>query len=206
MITKRERRFLRTVEWLGNALPHPVILFIILTISLIVVSMIGQYFNISAPDPRPPGAKGRNDDGIIYIVSLLDADGVRKILSNLVTNFTGFAPLGTVLVSLLGVGIAERSGLISATLRLIVTKAPAKVTTIAVVFAGIMSNMASETWLCRFNTTFGNTFSFSGKTSLGRACCCFCGSLGWLFSKFSIRYNRSALVRNHPASSANCII
>ncbi|MDG5610373.1 AbgT family transporter, partial [Escherichia coli] len=144
MIIKRERRFLRTVEWLGNALPHPVILFIILTISLIVVSMIGQYFNISAPDPRPPGAKGRNDDGIIYIVSLLDADGVRKILSNLVTNFTGFAPLGTVLVSLLGVGIAERSGLISATLRLIVTKAPAKVTTIAVVFAGIMSNMASE--------------------------------------------------------------
>ena len=71
MIIKRERRFLRTVEWLGNALPHPVILFIILTISLIVVSMIGQYFNISAPDPRPPGAKGRNDDGIIYIVSLL---------------------------------------------------------------------------------------------------------------------------------------
>ncbi len=137
-------RFLRTVEWLGNALPHPVILFIILIGILLVSSAVGQYFGISVPDPRPEGAKGRAEDGIIHIVSLLDAEGIRKILSNVVTNFTGFAPLGTVLVALLGVGIAERAGLLSAAMRLIVIKAPRKLTTVAIVFAGIMSNTAAE--------------------------------------------------------------
>ncbi|WP_340621361.1 AbgT family transporter [Xenorhabdus siamensis] len=137
-------RFLRTIEWLGNALPHPVILFMILIAILLVSSAIGQYFDITAIDPRPEGAKGRAEDGVIYIVSLLDADGIRKILSNLVTNFTGFAPLGTVLVALLGVGIAERSGLLSALMHLVVMKAPRKLTTLAIVFAGIMSNTAAE--------------------------------------------------------------
>ncbi|HCN6359221.1 TPA: AbgT family transporter [Escherichia coli] len=141
---KKKSRLLNSVEWLGNALPHPVFIFIILTIILMFISAIGQYFQVSVPDPRPEGAKGRNADGIIYIVSLLDADSIRKIFSHMVTNFTGFAPLGTVLVSLLGVGIAERAGLISAALRLIVMKAPPRLTTMAVVFAGIMSNTASE--------------------------------------------------------------
>ncbi|EMT0558428.1 AbgT family transporter [Providencia stuartii] len=137
-------RLLRTVEWLGNALPHPVILFIILTAILLVSSAIGQYFGVSVADPRPEGAKGRAADGVIHVVSLLDAEGIRKILSNVVTNFTGFAPLGTVLVALLGVGIAERAGLLSAAMRLVVIKAPRKLTTVAIVFAGIMSNTAAE--------------------------------------------------------------
>ncbi|MCT6532962.1 AbgT family transporter, partial [Staphylococcus aureus] len=89
-------------------------------------------------------AKGRAEDGYIHIISLLDADGIRRILANIVTNFTGFAPLGTVLVALLGVGIAERAGLLSAVMRLVVMKAPRKMTTLAIVFAGIMSNTAAE--------------------------------------------------------------
>lgn len=137
-------RFLRSVEWLGNVLPHPVILFIILTVILLISSFIGQYFGVAVPDPRPDGAKGRAADGIIHVVSLLNAEGLRKILSNVISNFTGFAPLGTVLVSLLGVGIAERAGLLSAVMRLVVMKSPRKLTTIAVVFAGIISNTASE--------------------------------------------------------------
>lgn len=137
-------KFLRTVEWLGNALPHPVTLFVILITLLLLASALGEYFGISALDPRPEGAKGRSADGVIYVVSLLNQEGLIKILTNLVKNFTNFAPLGTVLVAMLGVGIAEKSGLISAAMRLVVLKAPRKLTTLAVVFAGIMSNMAAE--------------------------------------------------------------
>ncbi|KGQ30241.1 aminobenzoyl-glutamate transporter [Gallibacterium genomosp. 2] len=137
-------KFLRTVEWLGNALPHPVTLFVILITLLLIASALGEYFGVSAIDPRPEGAKGRNVDGVIYVVSLLNQEGLIKILTNLVKNFTNFAPLGTVLVAMLGVGIAEKSGLISAAMRLLVLKAPRKLTTLAVVFAGIMSNMAAE--------------------------------------------------------------
>lgn len=138
--TQRDGRFLRTVEWLGNMLPHPVTLFIIFIVLLLIASAAGAYFGLSVPDPRPVGAKGRADDGLIHVVSLLDADGLIKILTHTVKNFTGFAPLGTVLVSLLGVGIAEKSGLISALMRLLLTKSPRKLTTFMVVFTGILSN------------------------------------------------------------------
>lgn len=140
----KNNRLLNTLEWLGNALPHPVVLFAILITMLLVASAIGDYFGLSVADPRPEGAKGRAPDGIIRAVNLLDADGIRKILSNVVTNFTSFAPLGTVLVAMLGVGIADRAGLFSSAMRLIVLKAPPKLTTAAIVFAGVMSNTAGE--------------------------------------------------------------
>lgn len=138
------QRFLRGVEWLGNLLPHPAILFVWMSVILLVASAILSMMGVSVVDPRPEGAKGRGEDGMIYVVNLLNGDGIAKIVENLVSNFTGFIPLGTVLVALLGVGIAERSGMISAALRGLVMNAPPKMVTFVVVFAGIMSNTASE--------------------------------------------------------------
>lgn len=138
------QRFLRGVEWLGNLLPHPAILFVWMSVILLVASAILSMMGVSVVDPRPEGAKGRGEDGMIYVVNLLNGDGLAKIVENLVYNFTGFIPLGTVLVALLGVGIAERSGMISAALRGLVMNAPPKMVTFVVVFTGIMSNTASE--------------------------------------------------------------
>jgi aminobenzoyl-glutamate transport protein len=170
-------RFLAFVEWLGNLLPHPVTLFALFAGSVILVSGIAEFFDVSVADPRPEGAAGRSPDGRIYAISLMNAEGIRRIVENLVTNFTNFAPLGTVLVALLGVGVAERSGLIRACIRGIVLAAasvrprtveitsdmrlgakafayimrgwsklmdPKLLVTLAVVFAGIVSNTASE--------------------------------------------------------------
>ncbi len=116
-------RFLDFVEWLGNLLPHPVTLFALFAVGVILISGLADLFNLSVPDPRPEGASGRSPDGTIVAISLLNARGLQMILENLVTNFTGFAPLGVVLVALLGVGVAEHSGLISAMIRGIVLKA-----------------------------------------------------------------------------------
>lgn len=140
----KKNKLLDTLEWLGNALPHPVILFAILIAAILVSSALGAYFGLSVADPRPEGAPGRVPGGIIYAQSLLNAEGIRKILSNVVTNFTSFAPLGTVLVAMLGVGIADKAGLFSSAMRLIVLKAPTQLTTPAIVFAGVMSNTAGE--------------------------------------------------------------
>ncbi|MBR9988492.1 MAG: AbgT family transporter [Gemmatimonadetes bacterium] len=118
-------RFLRFVEWLGNLLPHPVTLFAMFALTVVLVSGIAEFFNVSVVDPRPEGARGRAPDGRIYAISLLNADGLRRIVENLVSNFAGFAPLGTVLVALLGVGVAEHSGLIRAGIRGIVLGAAA---------------------------------------------------------------------------------
>ena len=137
-------RFLASVEWLGNLLPHPITLFATLAIFIVVLSGILGYFDIAVLDPRPDGAKGRAADGMIKVVSLLNAEGLQRIVTGLVTNFTGFAPLGTVLVALLGVAVAEHSGLLSTIMRAMVMNASKQVVTVVVVFAGVVSNTASE--------------------------------------------------------------
>lgn len=137
-------RFLATVEWLGNLLPHPVTLFALLSVFIVLLSGILGYFDIAVADPRPEGAKGRDADGMIEVISLMSAEGLQRIVTGLVTNFTGFAPLGTVLVALLGVSVAEHSGLLSAAMRSLVMNASKRVVTFAIVFAGIISNTASE--------------------------------------------------------------
>ena len=81
---------------------------------------------------------------MIHVVSLLNAEGLQLIVANLVKNFTEFAPLGTVLVAMLGVAIAEHSGLLSSAMRGLVMGASRRMVTLVVVFAGIISNTASE--------------------------------------------------------------
>lgn len=129
-------RFLDVVEKVGNILPHPASLFAIFAIAVVVLSGITAAFDISAIHP------GTGET--IVPVSLLSAEGLRRITTEMVRNFTGFAPLGTVLVALLGIGIAEGSGFIGAVLRLIVLSAPSRLLTFAIVFTGVLSNMASE--------------------------------------------------------------
>lgn len=129
-------RFLNVVEAGGNALPHPATLFAILAMLVVVLSWVASQFDMSVPHPTT--------GEVITPVNLMSIEGLHRILTGLVTNFTGFAPLGTVLVSLIGIGVAEHSGLIGAALRQLVLAAPRYLLTPVMVFAGVMSNMASE--------------------------------------------------------------
>lgn len=129
-------RFLALVERVGNALPHPATLFALLSVAVILLSALAVWFDMSATHP--------STGETIRPVNLLSIAGLHLILTKLVTNFTSFAPLGTVLVALLGIGIAEGSGLIGSVLRLVVLSAPKRLLTFVIVFAGVMSNTASE--------------------------------------------------------------
>ncbi len=128
--------FLSGIEKVGNKLPNPTTLFALLAVGVIFLSWIVSQFDFSVTLP--------GSDKEIRPISLLSIEGFHRIITGLVTNFTSFAPLGTVLVALLGIAVAEHSGLIGTSLRLIVIKAPKKLLTFVVVFAGIMSNTASE--------------------------------------------------------------
>jgi aminobenzoyl-glutamate transport protein len=129
-------KFLTIIEKVGNALPHPATLFAIFAVAIIFISGIVSALNLEVTHP----ATGES----IKPVSLLTVEGLHMIIIKMVTNFTSFAPLGTVLVAMLGIGIAESSGLMSAGLRQLVLKAPKKLLTFVIVFAGILSNTASE--------------------------------------------------------------
>ncbi len=132
-------RFLAIVEWLGNLLPHPVTLFALFALGVIVVSGIAALAGLQVEDPRPG-----NEGTMLTVRSLMTGEGVRWMSQSIVTNFTGFVPLGTVLVALLGVGVAERSGLLTTAVRALVLGAPKNLVTFVIVFAGIISNTASE--------------------------------------------------------------
>lgn len=129
-------RFLSIVERTGNALPHPATLFALLALGIVVLSDLASRLGLSAVHP----VSGET----VAPVSLLSIAGLHRILTQTVTNFTGFAPLGTVLVALIGIGICESSGFIGALIRLVVLGAPKRLLTAVVVFAGVMSNAASE--------------------------------------------------------------
>jgi aminobenzoyl-glutamate transport protein len=129
-------RALSFVERAGNALPHPATLFLLMAAAVIVLSGIAARLGLSAVHP------GTGET--IEVVSLLSVAGLHRILEEMVVNFTGFAPLGTVFVAMLGIGIAESSGFIGAMLRLLVLSAPKRLLTFVVVFSGVLSNTASE--------------------------------------------------------------
>jgi aminobenzoyl-glutamate transport protein len=129
-------RFLTTIERIGNALPHPATLFAIFAGGLVVLSWFFARLGISAVNP--------SDGSSIVPISLISRDGLHWILEKTIENFTGFAPLGTVLVAMLGIGVAEKSGLVGTALRLMVHAAPRRLLTFVIVFAGVMSNMGGE--------------------------------------------------------------
>lgn len=129
-------RLLGWIERAGNALPHPATLFAAFALLTIVLSGIAHYLGWHAVHP---GTKE-----LIEPVNLISIDGLHKIILNMVENYTSFAPLGIVMVAMLGIGMAESSGLISAVIRLLVLSAPKYLLTYIIVLSGILSNMASD--------------------------------------------------------------
>ncbi|XKE96065.1 AbgT family transporter [Metaplanococcus flavidus] len=131
------QKFLDGIEFAGNKLPHPITLFALLALLVLVVSAIISSFGISV---EHPGQEGE----MVEVKNLLNAEGIQYIFTSMVDNFIGFAPLGVVLATMLGIGIAERTGLISAMLRGFVLSVPRFLITAGLVFAGIMSSVASD--------------------------------------------------------------
>lgn len=131
------QRFLDMIEVVGNKLPHPVTLFAIFTLLVIGISAIVSNIGVSVEHPGEAGET-------VEVTNLLSTEGIQYMFSSMVDNFIGFAPLGVVLATMLGIGLAERTGLISACLRGFVLSIPKFLITGGLVFAGIMSSLATD--------------------------------------------------------------
>lgn len=128
--------FLNMIEKVGNKLPDPVTLFIIFAVLVIIASHFAAMAGVSVINPAT--------DETVEAISLLTRDGIQMIMTQMVTNFAQFPPLGLVLVTMIGVGVAERVGLISALLKKVVLGSPKVLITVSIVFAGILANMAGD--------------------------------------------------------------
>jgi aminobenzoyl-glutamate transport protein len=163
-------RVLHVIERGGNALPHPATLFALLAFALVVASAITASLNLQVTHP------GTGD--IVRPVNLFTVSGLHRILQSLVTNFTSFAPLGTVLVALLGIGAAEGTGLMAAALKFVVLSAPRRLLTFAIVFAGVLSNAASEIGYVLLVPLGGVIFLAVGRHPLAGLAAAFAGVSG----------------------------
>jgi len=129
-------RFLALIEKGGNLLPHPASLFASFAVIVLILSLIGYALHWHALHPVTKE--------MISVSNLLSTEGFHRIILEMVENYVSFAPLGIVMVAILGIGIAESSGLISAVIRTLVLKSPARILTFMIVFTGILSNAASD--------------------------------------------------------------
>ncbi len=169
----RTRIFNLLLNWTekgGNALPHPATLFALFALSALVFSAIGSALGWEVIHP---GTKE-----IVKPVNLLSHDGIHRIILEMVDNYTGFAPLGIVLVAMLGIGIAEQSGLISAIIRLLVLNAKKRLLTFILVFTGILSNLASDVGYVLLIPLAGVIFMAVGRHPIAGMAAAFAGVSG----------------------------
>ncbi|MDZ7721327.1 MAG: AbgT family transporter [candidate division KSB1 bacterium] len=164
------QRLLNWTERAGNALPHPATLFACFALATLILSAVGHEWGWQVVHP------GTKD--IIEPVNLLSIDGMHRILLNMVDNFTGFAPLGIVLVAMLGIGIAEQSGLINAVIRLLVLNSPRLLLTFVIVLAGILSNVASSVGYVLLIPLAGVIFLAVGRHPVAGMAAAFAGVSG----------------------------
>lgn len=129
-------RILNKVEWLGNRLPDPFMLFASLAILVILLSWIISSFDVTFLQP--------GEEKPVAIKSLVSAEGIQYMLTSMLENFVGFKPLGIVLAIMLGIGLADKVGLIETFIKSTILKAPKGLITYAVIFIGILGNLAAD--------------------------------------------------------------
>ena len=129
-------RFLAAVERIGNKLPDPAMLFLLALLLVWVISWLlsGHTFSVPAID----GARE------LTVQNQLTGTSLAGFLSRMVTTFTGFAPLGVVLVALLGVGVAEHTGFINAGLKALLSVTPKQLLSPMLLLVAIVSHTAAD--------------------------------------------------------------
>lgn len=132
----KRQNWLDWIERVGNKLPDPITLFVIGCVLVLICSEWAARTGWSVENPQT--------NQVETVKSLLSRDGMQWAWRHLVENFTGFAPLGVVLVGMIGIGVAEQSGLIGALLKGMVLITPQTLLTPAVIFVGVMSSIALD--------------------------------------------------------------
>jgi aminobenzoyl-glutamate transport protein len=164
-------RALERIAAVGNRLPDPVTLFVLLAGLVILASLLfaGTTEEVAQRDGTTVKETVR---------SLISREGLRWMFESAVTNFTSFAPLGKVLTVMLGIGVAERSGLIAMGLQALVRSVPRAAITATLVFAGIMSSMAADAGYVVLTPLGAVLFAGLGRHPLAGLAAAFAGVSG----------------------------
>ncbi|MDE1241499.1 AbgT family transporter [Vibrio aestuarianus] len=169
-------RFLNFIERAGNKIPDPALLFFWGLILVWVLSAVFSRFTFDLIHPVTGEA--------IVVSNLLTGESFASFLSNMVTNFTGFAPLGIVLVAMLGVGVAEASGFINTGLKKMLSVTPVKLLTPMLILVAIVSHTAADAGYVLVIPLGGIIFHAAGRHPLAGIAAAFAGVSGGFAANF----------------------
>ena len=136
--------FLATIERIGNMVPHPAIIFFMLIAVVIILSVIFAALGTTVTYDGFDESVGDIVKQTTSVRSLLSGDGIRFMLTSPVANFLGFTGVGVILVAMIGVGLAEESGMIATLVRKLVAVAPRSIFTFMIVMVGVLSSIAAD--------------------------------------------------------------
>ena len=163
-------RALDAVERLGDRLPDPVFIFAWIIGALVIASVICALLGVSAVNPA--------DGEVLRAQSLLAPENIRALLVEMPRTLTGFAPLGYVLLIMLGAGIAERVGLLSAAIRAMMSRTPQRLVTPVIILIGLLSNHAADTGCVILLPLAGAAFAAVGRHPIAGIAAAFAGVVG----------------------------
>ena len=189
-------KFLNGIEYVGNKLPDPAMIFLFSMLLIWVLSAIFSNYTFSAIDPRTGEA--------IVVNNLLTGDSLAAFLANMVKTFTGFAPLGVVLVAMLGVGVAEHSGYINTGLKLMLKRTPKALLTPCVILIAIVSHTATDAGYVLVIPLAGVIFYAMGRHPLVGIAAAFAGVSGGFSANF-IPSGIDPLLQSFTQSAAQII-
>ncbi len=164
------------IEKSGNKLPDPAILFFLLMLIVWVLSAILSTINFGEIDPRTGTP--------LQVINLLQGDQMASFLANMVTTFTSFAPLGIVLVAMLGVGVADYSGFINAGLKSMLNITPKKLLTPMLILVAIVSHTAADAGYVLVIPLGAVIFYAAGRHPLAGIAAAFAGVSGGFSANF----------------------
>ncbi|MDA8018548.1 MAG: AbgT family transporter [Thermoanaerobaculia bacterium] len=169
-------RFLSWIERVGNKLPDPAILFVILMLVTWVLSAVlapVQFEEIHPATGEP-----------IRVANQMTGQSFASFLSSMVSTFVNFPPLGIVLVALLGVGVAEHSGYINAGLKWLLSFTPEKLLTPMLILVAIVSHTATDAGYVLVIPLGGVIFYVAGRHPLAGIGAAFAGVSGGFSANF----------------------
>ncbi|MBS3796281.1 MULTISPECIES: AbgT family transporter [unclassified Pseudoalteromonas] len=189
-------RFLNTIERVGNKLPDPAMIFLFAMLLIWVLSWAFSGVTFDVIDPRTQAP--------IVVNNLLTGNALAGFLASMVKTFTSFAPLGVVLVAMLGVGVAEHSGYINTGIKLMLKRTPKALLTPMVILVGIVSHTATDAGYVLVIPLAGVIFYAMGRHPLAGIAAAFAGVSGGFSANF-IPSGIDPLLQSFTQSAAQII-
>ena len=190
-------RFLDVIEKAGNRLPDPAALFALLMLAVWGLSWALSGISFEAIDPRSGEP--------IRVLNLLSGDSLTGFMANMVKVFLGFAPLGVVLVAMLGLGVAEHSGFINAGLRRALGITPKALLTPALVAVAVLSHVAVDAGYVLVIPLGGVIFYAAGRHPLAGIAAAFCGVSGGFSATLFIPSSLDPMLAGFTQSAAHIL-